>query len=55
MRPIVLLLVLFVAGCSTVKTKNSVQFCVGACIRVESDVEKKGEDPKVPAPDAEVL
>ena len=40
------------SGCATVKAKRHAVFCVGACIHVEGEAEKKGgESPKPPAPE----
>lgn len=51
-RALLLVAVLSVSGCATVKAKRHAIFCIGACIHVEGEAEKKGgEPPKKPAPD----
>jgi hypothetical protein len=52
MRIILAIALLSLTGCTAIKTKQHVLFCVGACIHHEGEVQKEGgELPKKPAPE----
>jgi len=52
LAPLLALAFTLSSGCANIKAKRHAIFCVGACIHVEGEAEKKGgEPPKQPAPE----